>query len=137
MLIIRRSKLYYTASGIITLSTKVAFIQLLKLCGVHLLYINCPIYRKCNLTVVKTCLLCRWPSGAQVERILSQHVHWTATYRCDDTRCCIIQFSPPDDEHIVLETCRGIIIILTIIIRNLSNVRSKASSKKIPPHSAI
>ena len=23
----------------------------------------------------------------------------TATYRCDDTRCCIIQFCPPDDEH--------------------------------------
>ena len=33
-------------------------------------------------------------------------VHGTATYRCDDTRCCIIQFLPPDDEHIVLETCR-------------------------------
>jgi len=27
---------------------------------------------------------------------------------CDDTRCCIIQFLPPCDEHIVLETCRGI-----------------------------
>jgi len=27
---------------------------------------------------------------------------------CDDTRCCIIQFWPPDDEHIVLEKCRGI-----------------------------
>ena len=40
MLIIRRSKLYYTASGIIILSKKVAFIQLLKLCGVYLLYIN-------------------------------------------------------------------------------------------------
>jgi len=25
----------------------------------------------------------------------------------DDTRCCITQFWPPDDEHIVLETCRG------------------------------
>jgi len=56
--IVMRSKLYYTASGIIT--------------------------------------LCRWPSGAQV---LSQPVHRTATYRCDDTRCCIIQFWPPDDEH--------------------------------------
>jgi len=39
--IIRWSKLYYTASGIITLSKKVVFIQLLRLCGVHLLYINC------------------------------------------------------------------------------------------------
>jgi len=32
---------------------------------------------------------CRWPSGAQV---LSQPVHRTVTYGCDDTRCCIIQF---------------------------------------------
>ena len=30
-----------------------------------------------------------------------------ATYRCDDTRDCIVQFWPPDDEHMVLETCRG------------------------------
>ena len=43
MLIVRRSKLYYTASGIVT--------------------------------------LCRWPSGAQVERRLSRPVHGTATYR--------------------------------------------------------
>ena len=36
---------------------------------------------------------CRWPSGAQVESgLFSQLVHRTATYRCDDTRCCIIQF---------------------------------------------
>ena len=31
--------------------------------------------------------------------VLSQPVHRTATYRCDDTRCCIIQFWPPDGEH--------------------------------------
>ena len=34
-------------------------------------------------------------------------VHGTATYRCDDNRDCIVQFWPPDDEHIVLKTCRG------------------------------
>ena len=34
----------------------------------------------------------RWPSRAQP-------VHGTAMYRCDDTRDCIIQFCPPDDEH--------------------------------------
>jgi len=39
---------------------------------------------------------------------LSQPLHLTANCRCDDTRCCIIQFWPPDDEHIVLEACRGI-----------------------------
>ena len=42
----------------------------------------------------------RWPSSAQP-------VHGTSTYKCDDTRGCIIQFWPPDDEHMVLETCRG------------------------------
>ena len=34
-------------------------------------------------------------------------VHRTDTYRCDDTRGCIIQFWPPDDQHMMLETCRG------------------------------
>jgi len=54
VLIIMMSKLYYTASGIIT------------------------------------------PVGGL-------RVYQTATYRCDDTRCCIIQFWPPDDDHIVLK----------------------------------
>ena len=31
--------------------------------------------------------------------VLSQPVHRTATYRCDDTRGCVMQFWPPDDEH--------------------------------------
>ena len=31
---------------------------------------------------------------------LSQPVHGTATYRCDDTIGCIVQFWPPDDEHV-------------------------------------
>ena len=26
---------------------------------------------------------------------------------CDDTRGCVLKFLPLDDEHIVLETCRG------------------------------
>jgi len=34
-------------------------------------------------------------------------VHETATSRCDDTRGCVMQFWPPDDEAHVLETCRG------------------------------
>ena len=33
----------------------------------------------------------RWPSRAQV--------YETATYRFDDTRGCVMQFWPPDDEH--------------------------------------
>ena len=42
----------------------------------------------------------RWPSGAQVDRVLSQPVHGTVIYRCDDTRGCIVQFWPPDDENV-------------------------------------
>ena len=60
-LIVRRSKLYHTASGIIT------------------------------------------PIGGRLVhrlRVLSQPVHRKATYRCDDTRCCMVEFWPPDDEHI-------------------------------------
>jgi hypothetical protein len=49
----------------------------------------------------------RWPAAAQGERGLRHPVHRTATYRCDDTRGCIIQFRPPDDKQMVLETCRG------------------------------
>ena len=30
-------------------------------------------------------------------------VHGTATYKCDDTKDCIIQFCPPDDEHMCLK----------------------------------
>ena len=55
VLIIRRSKLYYTASGIVT-----------------------PV------------------GGRPVHRLR------------EDTRGCVMQLCPPDDEHIVLETCRGI-----------------------------
>jgi len=32
--------------------------------------------------------------------VLSQPVHGMATYKCDDTRGCIIQFWPPHDEHV-------------------------------------
>ena len=32
-------------------------------------------------------------------RLFHASVHGTATYKCDDTRDCIVQFWPPDDEH--------------------------------------
>ena len=32
--------------------------------------------------------------------VVGRPVHRTATYRCDDTRCCIIQFWPPDDKYV-------------------------------------
>ena len=44
----------------------------------------------------------------RLREVLSQPVHRTATYRCVDKRCFIIQFLPPDDKYIVLEACTGI-----------------------------
>ena len=52
--------------------------------------------------------LIQWPSSAQFERELSQPVHRTTADWEDDTRCCINTIQPPDDEHIMLETCRGL-----------------------------
>ena len=52
--------------------------------------------------------LSQWPPGAQVERELSEPVNGTATEGEDDTRCCINTIQPPDDEHVMLETCRGL-----------------------------
>ena len=45
----------------------------------------------------------RWLSCAQVERGPSHPVHKTTTCRCDDTRGCVMQFWPPDDEHMCLK----------------------------------
>jgi len=56
VLIIRRSKLYYTASGIIT------------------------------------------PIGGRTVHRSSLNL-CTGRHRCDETRCCVMQFWPPDDEH--------------------------------------
>ena len=49
--------------------------------------------------------LSKWPSGAQVERELQAVLSLTES---DDTRCCINTIQPPDDEHIMLGTCRGL-----------------------------
>jgi len=41
-------------------------------------------------------------SGGQnciIQPLVSSLVHETATYRYDDTRGCVMQFWPPDDEH--------------------------------------
>ena len=73
VLIMRRSKLYYTASAIIT-----------PLGGR-------PVHR-----LGEDWLECRLVHGL---RELSQPVHETATYMCDDTRGCVMQFWPPGDQH--------------------------------------
>ena len=36
---------------------------------------------------------------AHRQEVLSQPVHGTATYKCDDTRGCIVKFWSPDDVH--------------------------------------
>jgi len=38
-------------------------------------------------------------TGWERTAVLSQPVHETVTYRCDDTRGCVMQFWPPDDEN--------------------------------------
>ena len=55
--------------------------------------------------------LSKWPSGAQVERELQLSLNLCTGRQLtesDDTRCCIITIQPPDDEHIMLETCTGL-----------------------------
>ena len=55
--------------------------------------------------------LSKWPSGAQVERELSFSLNMYTGRQVtdsDDTRCCINKIQPPDDERIMLETCRGL-----------------------------
>ena len=59
-----------------------------------------------------------------------QVVHETATYRCDDTRGCVIQFWPPDDEHMCSKHVKAwnkLIVkqkILCIILVNYWEARS-------------
>jgi len=43
----------------------------------------------------------------QEVKIVLYSLWYHHTYRCDDTRGYIIQFWPPDDEHMVLETYGG------------------------------
>ena len=43
----------------------------------------------------------------EVKIVLNSLWYHHTTYRCDDTRGFIVQFWPPDDEHMVLKTCRG------------------------------
>ena len=111
MLIIRGSKLYYTASGIITHVGDRPGQRLREdslyasTCFEH--YVLIITRSKLYYTASDIITLCRWPSRAKVERGLSQPVHRTATYGCDDTRCCIIQFNLLMMSTIVLETCRG------------------------------
>ena len=44
----------------------------------------------------------------QEVKIALHNLWYHHTYTCDDTRGCVMQFRPPDDEHMLLETCRGL-----------------------------
>jgi len=66
--IIRRSKLYYTASGIVILK---------QVSGLKLLKYN---YNYNGILVII------------ITPIGGRPMHETATYRCDDTRGCVMQF---------------------------------------------
>ena len=46
-------------------------------------------------------------SGRPVHRLRENCTGQPLT-KSDDTRCCINTIQPPDDEHIMLETCRGL-----------------------------
>jgi len=93
LLIIRESKLYYTASGIVT---DLGGRPVHRLREDSLCMFRTPCAHHQEVKIVHKSLwyhhTCRWPSRAQVERVLSQPVHGTATYMCDDTRGCCVQF---------------------------------------------
>jgi len=48
------------------------------------------------------------PVGGRPVHRLGEDCTGRPPTECDDNRYCIIQFCSRDDEHIVLETCRGI-----------------------------
>ena len=46
-------------------------------------------------------------SDHTVHRCANLRTGWSLT-ESDDTRCCINEIQPPDDVHIMIETCRGL-----------------------------
>ena len=52
-----------------------------------------------------------WPVGTQREFSLKLCTDWPprALIESDSTICCMYTMYPPEDEHLWLETCRGII----------------------------
>jgi len=73
-----------------------------------------PIIRRLNFidAAYGTVILSKWLSGAQIERELREFFLNLCTGQplseSDDIRCCINTIQPPDDEHMMLETCRGL-----------------------------
>ena len=101
MLIIRRLNCIDAASGIVTFSVRPVH-RLRGNCSIRpLQYCTCfehymLIIRRLNCVDATSGIvtLSKLPSSTQVES--------------DDTRCCINTIQPPDDEHVMLEICRGL-----------------------------
>ena len=53
---------------------------------------------RAHVLIVRRLKLCYTAPGI-IKPIGGLPVHGTATYRFDDTRGCIAQFWPPDDQH--------------------------------------
>ena len=60
------------------------------------------------LMVIIRRLNCIDVASGIVLSVSGRPVHRTATDWEDDTRCCNNTIQPPDDEHVMLETCRGL-----------------------------
>ena len=55
---------------------------------------------KCSLSGGQNCTIQSLVSSHLQVAFPRTGVHGTATYRCDDTRDCIVHFWPPDDEQL-------------------------------------
>jgi len=61
-------------------------------------FISCLYMFRAHVTIIRRSKLHYTASGI-IKPIGGCLVHETATYWCDDTRGCVMQFWPPDDEH--------------------------------------
>jgi len=92
VLIIRRSKLHYTTSGIIT-HTSTCFEHMCSSSGGQNCITHTLVSSHLPLHVSSTC------AYYQEVKIALHSLWYHHTCRCDDTRVCVMQFWPPDDEH--------------------------------------
>ena len=68
-------------------------------------HLSQPVHGTCfehHVLIIRRTTLYYTASGI-IRPIWGRRVHGTATYKCYDTRCCIVQFCPPDDEHMCLK----------------------------------
>ena len=79
----------------------------------HVSSINMPIFRRTNFIITASGIvtLCKrlysMPVESGLQSALIRHTVQQFT-ESDDTRCCNNTICPPEDEHVMLETCRGL-----------------------------